>query len=314
MTFKRKKGRKGKGKKNQPSESFKDRMKRLKKLEASHSQTVSTKQQAVSSPGQKQETASAPVTPSFQPSTAALSPSLSSTLPSPQVPLSSAAEDDGDEIIMLDDDGDAIIMLNDDGEETPYRPQKDVLPFSQPSEEIPLPRTEVPESPFSQLPETVSPEVSVSGEAYSESPGVAQAGDDEAEDELDLAEILQDAAADTAELSWSDSSDESPSTPEPVKESASWHSRPALKKPTARKWGGKDSTTTLLPKRPGEQGYALDDELTQMDFKDITNVQRRLRLNEEEFDLVEKKFPDKVEIEAYLEESERWWQEWKDSI
>ena len=66
--------------------------------------------------------------------------------------------------------------------------------------------------------------------------------------------------------------------------------------------------------REGEEGFSLDDELENMDFKNIENVQRRMRLNRDVFEIIEKKFPGKVELEDYLQKNDEWWDEWERSL
>jgi len=66
--------------------------------------------------------------------------------------------------------------------------------------------------------------------------------------------------------------------------------------------------------REGEEGFSLDDELENMDFKNIDNVQRRMRLNRDVFEIIGKKFPENVELEDYLQKNDEWWDEWERSL
>ena len=81
-------------------------------------------------------------------------------------------------------------------------------------------------------------------------------------------------------------------------------------KPAVSPW----STSTRRRVREGEKGFSVEDEIESMDFKDIENIQRRMRLNKDIFERIEKKFPEKVELENYLAENDEWWDEWERSF
>jgi len=201
-------------------------------------------------------------------------------------PLASEDDDDDDEVVLVDDDEvvlieeDEVILIDDDGEilRMDKETGEEIAPEPAKEEKAPAP-------PFLwKRPEPKKDEKRPVGFGFGR----------RVREEREKAKAKPKPAP-AAELEEPDSFERLAAAPK------------TLKRPRSR-WD-KDSFAKEKTKR-----FSLEREFQGMDFKTIENVQRRIRQNKEDFALMEKKFPETMDMEHYREEANQWWEDWERSF
>ena len=207
-------------------------------------------------------------------------------------------EDDDD--VMVIEEEDEVVLLPDDDEELPEMD----FPVQEPAAPVqdPEPAAEISPEPAAEI--APEPAAEIAPEPVAEiSPEPAD------EPVLEIPEP-ETKTPETKSPRWGGRGDLARS-----KKRGTWTPSPVTPGPSSS-WGftGSKGRGRSAKQESINLKFCMDDELGEMDFRSIENVQKRIRQNKKNMEVVDSRFPAGLDMEEYLQGNDEWWEDWERSV